>query len=112
MLDDDGDGIYTLSLDGIPSGHFPAIFAYGADTENLNAEWAYSTNKGDRLIVVDGADVNESFEFAKSRALSIANNDFSTKVSIYPNPATDRLMYSFNSLNFEKVVVNLDQILF
>jgi hypothetical protein len=64
MADADGDGIYSVTFEGIPSGLFPTVFAYGPDADNLTTEWNYETNKGQRVISVENEDFNDSFVFA------------------------------------------------
>jgi hypothetical protein len=66
MTDDNDDGIYTVTFAGIPSGHFPAVFAYGPSAEELTYEWEYASNKGLRVLTLEGADVDETFIFGEA----------------------------------------------
>lgn len=81
MADTDGDGIYTVTLNGIPSGHFPTIFAFGADRDNVTAEWSYATNKGGRVVVVDGANTDESFVYGEG-GTGVAGYDVTINVDM------------------------------
>ncbi|MEN8120132.1 MAG: T9SS type A sorting domain-containing protein [Bacteroidota bacterium] len=66
MTDDNADGIYTVTFNDIPEGHFPTVFAYGVDVDNLTYEWEYASNKGLRVLLVEGANIDETFTFGET----------------------------------------------
>ena len=107
MMDDDNDGVYTITFNGLPSGHIPTIFAYGADVSSLTQEWDYATNKGDRVVVIDGANVNKSFAYG-SPSLFAKTITLTDAVNIYPNPVVgDELSFSLTTNDFSNGNVEL-----
>ncbi len=66
MKDDNADGIYTVTFDSIPSGHFPTVFAYGPSAGDLTYEWEYASNKGLRVLTLEDTDIDEAFTFGEA----------------------------------------------
>jgi hypothetical protein len=101
LLDDNSDGIYSYTFTDIPSGYFPAVFAYGTDRENLTPEWDYTTNTGNRVIVVGGSDGTVSYEFSNGMPLASVSQEIIPELSIFPNPVTgNSVSYSVNKFDF------------
>lgn len=103
MLDDDGDGVYTATLTSIPSGQFPTVFGFGPDANTLTTEWDYDTQKGNRVILINGSDLNVTYVFGDATAIvGVLQRDLVPEISVYPNPVSgDIVTYSIstNDLN-------------
>lgn len=82
MIDNNADGIYSVTFEGIPSGHFPAVFAYGPSTGELTYEWEYASNKGLRVLVLEGADIDESFKFGETTGEVIEGVDVTINLNM------------------------------
>ncbi|MEN8138409.1 MAG: T9SS type A sorting domain-containing protein [Bacteroidota bacterium] len=89
MLDEDADGIYTVTLADVPSTFYPVVFAYSiSETETV---FEYDADRYDtRVVQISGADFTESYVFDASNTytevLGMANAEL-VNISLYPNPS-------------------------
>jgi hypothetical protein len=82
MIDDNEDGIYSVTIDGIPTGDFPTVFAYGPNKGELTFEWEYASNKGLRVLEIADADIEEGYKFGETTGTIVQGVDVTINLSM------------------------------
>lgn len=97
MLDEDGDGIYSITI-FLPDGLYAFKFFKGAGWDGGDP-----APGGDRVLNYAGT-MDVTYKWNVQGALSVPQNPLVDKIKMYPNPVTSELIIS-NSVEVKEVTI-------